>query len=183
MPCKLKKNHIQLNKKGYPTIGLLCPTLEVNPYIVDCDTLENTAKTFVITIEITYGVANLSKQERNKYQKWTDEIYRKLFDFINRDMKPTFDGIDIMLLVSRILLERNMKTEIAEFILNCPNKFLLTYANNSEQSPFDFIKLRRLGLNNICKYLLTFVHYTKLNTWNERINSHVRGNLRFECKF
>ncbi len=88
-----------------------------------------------------------------------------------------------MLLVCRVLLDYRMKDEIAEFILNCPNKFLLTYANNSERSPAVFAKLRDIGLENICNYLLPYVHYTKLGTWNERRNTHIRGNINFECDY
>ena len=178
---------IPLNANGHPTVGMLrpksTPKLVVNPYISECTSLEKTAEMFEMMIETTEYVIERSKHDSTKYERWTDEIYRKLFDFVNRDMEPTFDEIDAILLVCRILLDRNMKTEIAEFILNCPDKFLLTYANNSERSPAVFSKLKRLGLNNICNYMLPFVHYTKLGTWNERVNSHVRGNVSFECRF
>jgi len=76
-----------------------------------------------------------------------------------------------------------MQLEIARFIVNCPDKFLITYTNNSERSPLMFSKLRDLGLNFICKYLMQYVHWTKLGTWNERLNTHIRGNIDFKNSF
>ena len=173
-----------LNAKGHPTIGMICPRpapkMVVNPYISQCDTLEKTAEMFEVVTEMAYYIIECDSTD---CKRWVAEIYRKLFDFVNRDMKPTFDEIDAMLLVCRILLERKMKDEVAEFILNCPDKFLLTYVNNSESSPTAFYKLRKLGLENICNYLLPHVHNTKLGTWNERINTHIHGNVSFECDY
>jgi hypothetical protein len=178
---------VPLNAKGHPTVGMLrprpAPKLVVNPYISQCDSLKNTAEMFEMITEMTNYVIERAKRDSANYDNWTDEIFRKLFDFVDRDMEPTFDEIDAMLLVCNILLERKMKDEMTEFILNCPSKFLLTYANNSERSPAVFTKLRSLGLENICNYLLPYVHYTKLGTWNERRNTHVRGNVSFECSY
>lgn len=178
---------VSLNAKGHPTIGMICPISApksvVNPYISQCDTLEKTAEMFEMMTGVIDNIINPSKRDSTDCERWVDEIYRKLFDFVSRDMKPTFDEIDAMLLICRILLERKMKDEVAEFILNCPNKFLLTYVNNSESSPTAFYKLRKLGLENICNYLLPHVHHTKLGTWNERRNTHIRGNVSFECDY
>jgi hypothetical protein len=184
---KITSTDMPLNAKGYPTIGMLRPKIVpktvVNPYISRCNSLEETAEMFETITEMTRYVIEGTKRDSANYENWSVEIYTKLFDYIDRDMDPTFDEIDAMLLVCRILLEHEMKDEITEFILNCPDKFLLTYANNSERSPAVFAKLRSLGLNNICKYMLPYVHYTKLGTWNERRNIHVRGNINFECSF
>jgi len=50
-----------------------------------------------------------------------------------------------------------MKIEIQEFIFNCPEEFLYTYSNNSERKGIIFYELRKLGLKNLCDYLLPYV--------------------------
>jgi hypothetical protein len=182
-------NAIPLNAKGHPSIGMLTikstPKTIVNPFISRCDSLENTARMLYNVLEII----NLKFKVKNEHVVWFEEIYRKLFDYINRDMNPSFDDIDAMLLVCSTLfdyskkLRISVKNEFSEFILNCPEKFLITYVNNSETSLRMFYILQENGMENICKYLLPYVHYTKLGTWNERINSHIRGNLTFESNF
>lgn len=175
---------IPLNAKGHPTVGMLCPRSitksVVNPYISECDSLENTAEIFKSINEMDNYVIETEKHNNTNYKQLIDEIYKKIFDFVDRDMNPTFEEIDAMLLVCSILLERRMKNKIEEFILNCPDKFLLTYANNSERTPTVFRKLRELGLEHICSYLLPHVHYTKLGIWNERKNTHTRENVIFD---
>jgi hypothetical protein len=94
-------------------------------------------------------------------------------------MNPTFDEIDAILNVCEILLVNKMKLEIEQFILNCPDKFLITYANNSVSSPLMFSRLHRMGLDSICNYLAPYIHYTKIQTWNERLNTPIRGENNF----
>jgi hypothetical protein len=150
-------------------VSLVSPINTVNPYISSCVDLETTALQLLTVTRLgEYGKSN------DTHDLWFKEIYTKLYDYVNRDMKPTFDEIDAMLSVCRIILSRDMKDEIAEFILNCPEKFLLAYANNSETSEWVFEQLSELGLNNICGYLLQYVHSSKLSTWNERMNVHIR---------
>lgn len=182
-------NSVPLNAKGHPSIGMLAikstPEIIVNPYISRCDSLENTA----LMLHNVMEIINLKFKVKNEHVVWFREIYRKLFDYINRDMNPSFDEIDSMLLVCSTLFKYSakvgisIKSEFSEFILNCPEKFLITYVNNSETSPRMFNTLQEFGMEGICKYLLPYVHYTKLGTWNERINSHIRGNLTFESNF
>ena len=62
-----------------------------------------------------------------------------------------------MLLICRYLLKHQMKIEIQEFIFNCPEEFLYTYSNNSERKGIIFYELRKLGLKNLCDYLLPYV--------------------------
>jgi hypothetical protein len=150
-------------------VSLVSPINTVNPYISSCVDLETTALQLLTVTRLgEYGKSN------DTHDLWFKEIYTKLYDYVNRDMKPTFDEIDAMLSVCRIILSRDMKDEIAEFILNCPEKFLLAYANNSETSEWVFEQLSELGLNNICGYLLQYVHSSKFSTWNERMNVHIR---------
>jgi len=99
-----------------------------------------------------------------------EQVFNRLFSFVNREMNPTFDDIDDMLLVCRILIEYKKRDEITEFILKCPERFLITYANNSERTPQVLYKLEKLKLYNIKKYLIGFINETKLMTWNERYN-------------
>ena len=83
-------------------------------------------------------------------------------------MEPDSDQIDSMLLVARVLLACNYNNAYEEFIFNCPEKFLITYANNSERTPqvLSILKSRQM-----CKsYNIIFTHVSpdKLNTWSER---------------
>lgn len=182
-------NSVPLNAKGHPSVGMLTikstTKIIVNPYISQCDSLENTA----LILHNVMEIINENFMAKNQHIVWFREIYRKLFDYINRDMIPSFDEIDAMLLVCSTLFKYrsrcciDIKSEFSEFILNCPEKFLITYVNNSEKSPRMFYTLQEIGMENICKYLLPYVHHTKLGTWNECINSHIRGNLTFESNF
>ena len=202
LPFKMVRTRSQVNKsnalngKGYPTMGMLCPKSQhkkgTNPYISECDSLEKTAEIFILIIKITINLRypvprrdpfieteNIYNLDADDCIRFTREIFRKLFDFVCRDMNPTFDEIDAMLKVCEILLVNKMKLEMSEFILNCPDKFLITYANNSESSPLMFSKLHRMGLDSICNYLAPYIHYTKIQTWNERLNTPIRRENNF----
>ena len=154
-------NSVKRNAKGHPTVGLL--TLKRKPhvycYLNMCSNLQNTAKILSDLYDI---------DDCEDVASWRFDVSRKLFDFVKRNMEPTFDDIDDMLLVCRVLLEHKKKFEFQEFILNCPKKFIITYSNNSERTPMVLYKLERMGLNNIRSYLIEHVHDTKLATWSER---------------
>ena len=98
-------------------------------------------------------------------------------------MNPTYTEINYMLILCSFLLKKSMIHEYCVFILNCSKKFMMTYANNSERTPALLSQLKDLGLTQICKYILSFVDKSKLNTWNERRNAHVRGQLTYESEF
>ena len=149
-------------------------------YLEKCTSLETTAETFAHMVDIHYG--SIMNEEAIIMDDFhMEEVYQKLYDYVNRAMQPSFDEIDAMLLVCRVLIEYKMKDRIQEFILNCPNKFLITYSNNSERTPAVLHALEQLGLQNIRTYLISYVHETKLATWNERRNTHQRGNTLLEC--
>ena len=131
--------------------------------------------------EIIHYLTERGKRDTRQMEDWCEEVYQKLYDYVNRAMQPTFDEIDAMLLVCRVLIENNMKDRVQEFILNCPKKFIITYSNNSERTPAVLYELDRLGLGNIRAYLITHIHESKLGTWNERRNTHRKGNLLLEC--
>lgn len=174
--------NVPRNVKGYPTVGHITLKRQprVNPHLDKCTTLHITSQTLSDLFEIN-DLIDITANRDNYYIKhWIREIYTKLYDFVNRGMEPTFDEIDSMLLVCRVLLQHNMKRYIEEFIINCPAKFLVTYANNSERTPCVLDKLDRLGLSNIRTYLIRFTHETKLMTWNERRNAHKKGTLLLE---
>jgi hypothetical protein len=129
---------------------------KVNPYLKDCVSLETTAQIF----------SNLVNDETKK--KWVLEVYYKLYHFINSNMDPTFDEIDAMLLVCSELILYNMKDRLEEFILICPKKFIMAYANNSETIIDVLYECDRLGLRNIMLYLINNIHESKLKTLKER---------------
>lgn len=158
-------NILKRNAKSHPTVGLL--TLKRNPhvycYLDMCSTLQNTAN----ILSDLYDM-----DDCKDVTSCRSDVFRKLLDFVNRNMDPTFDDIDDMLLVCRVLLKHNKKFEFQEFIMNCPKKFIITYSNNSERTPIVLYKLERMGLNNIRSYLIEHVHDTKLATWSERYSSN-----------
>ena len=177
-----KINKIPLNAKGYPSVGDLSlrplkRQPRVNVLLEKCTSLEKTAEIFSEIVE------TINNEENNmEYMtRFCEDIYRKLYDFVDRSMIPTFDEINAMLLVCRVLIQNKMKYKLEEFILNCPKKFILTYSNNSERTPAVLQELDRLGLRNIREYLISHIHESKLGTWNERRNTHVRGNDLLQC--
>ena len=179
-----KSVKIPHNSKGHPSVGHLTVKKltrqpRINHYLDRCTTLENTAKVFeeLNRFENTSNI-NIIDQDIKSWQK---EVYNKLYDFVNRGMNPTFDEIDAMLLVCQSLLYHKKKHEIEEFILNCPKNFIVIYSNNSERTPTVLSNLDALGLYNIRTYLISHIHESKLGTWNERRNAHIKGNLLLEC--
>jgi phosphoenolpyruvate carboxylase len=187
MVSKLNNNiKIMFNAKGHPTVGHLTvrKTLarqpKANPYLDKCETLEITSQLLSDLFEMKDYIDARAKMNSDHLDHWIKEVYRKLYNFVNRGMEPTFNDIDAMLLVCRVLLQHDMKRNIEEFILNCPRRFMLTYANNSEHTPAVLSKLDKLGLSNIRAYIMSFTHQSKLMTWNERRNAHKKGTLLLE---
>lgn len=174
-------NCVTRNAKGHPTCGHLtlkplASSLKVNIFLENCTSLETTAETFSEMINSLNYPDECVKKDRTQMEKLCEKVYKKLYDYVNRAMEPSFDEIDSMLLVCSTLIENNMKYQLAEFILNCPKKFIITYSNNSERTPTVLAKLENLGLGNVRAYLITHIHESKLKTWNERCNTHIRGN-------
>lgn len=177
---------VNINAKGHPTVGHLTPRplksqQEVNCYLEKCTSLETTCETFSNMVNIINYLNEQGKRVTTRMEIWCEEVYQKLYDYVNREIQPTFDEIDSMLLVCRVLIKNKMKDRLQEFILNCPKKFIITYSNNSERTPAVLYELDKLGLGNIRAYLIAHIHETKLGTWNERRNTHKRGNTLLEC--
>lgn len=181
-----KNDKVPRNAKGYPSVGQLSlkPSVKparINPYINNCSSLEMTANTFSCLNEMINYVTFRKKIDKTEIKQWRDEVYNKLYDYVDLNMDPTFEEIDAMLLVCDILLRNKNKRKLEEFILNCPKKFIMTYSNNSERTPSVLYQLHKIGLHNVRSYLIGHIHETKLKTWNERQNAHLRGNNLLEC--
>jgi len=179
-------NRININTNEQPSGWYLTPKpLKrqpiINPHLEKCISLETTAVTFAVLIANINSLDSRDQTDTAQMEEWSEEVYTKLYDFVNREFQPTFDEIDAMLLVCRVLIKNEMKYRLEEFILNCPKKFIITYANNSERTPAILYHLKRFGLNNIRAYLIEHIHETKLGTWNERRNTHIRGNDLLQC--
>lgn len=119
-------NRVQRNAKGHPTTGML--TLQRNKhvyhYLDGCHTLENTSAILQHLYQLNGDDADV--------KSWRRDVFNKLFEFVNVKMVPTVHDIDCMMLVCRVLLDNHKKREFQEFIQNCPNQFIIIYANNSE---------------------------------------------------
>lgn len=145
-------NFIKRNAKGHPTVGML--TLKRKPHVYSylnrCSTLHHTAN----ILRDLYDIEDDNKEVKS----WRSDVFRKLFDFVNRAMLPTFDDIYNMHMICGVLLENNKTFEFQEFILNCPKKFIITYSNNAERTYAVLHKLEHMGLNNIRSYLIEHIH-------------------------
>ena len=98
-------------------------------------------------------------------------------------MVPSFDDINNLLSICRFLMENEEFEAYEVLIINCPEKFMLAYANNSERTPTVIMLLNNKRLYRLCKYILSFTHDSKLKTWNERRNAHIRGNLLYQSLY
>ena len=142
-------------------ITMIAPlqTIDVNVYLERCRTLDDTAYVLREVYE-NNDVANIRLIREN--------VYEKLYDFVNKTMTPSFDEIDAMLLVCKILLNNKQAEKIDRFILNCPYKFVLTYSNNSETIDGILRALTEMELYNICTYLINHIHESKMRTLVQR---------------
>lgn len=129
-----------------------------NPYLDKCTTLKATAN----ALHELYATPN--KRE------WRNEVYEKIYHFIHPDMEPSFDEIDDILLINRILLNNELAVEYENFIYKCPIKFIVTFVNNSEHAPYDLKHICEMGLKVTFVYLSMFVDKTKIYTWAQRYN-------------
>lgn len=162
------------NNKGYSTVGLVYPRTA----------MKLRKGTDTRRIPNVYSLYSIS----STLNKWSEEganidkiksVSCLLLQYVNVHMVPSYEEIDNMLTICRVLLKYKMTEEFSDFIYSCPEKFLLTYTNNSEHSCHMFSNVKALGLKNVCAYLAKYVHSSKLGTWNERINVHL-GNSSFE---
>lgn len=176
---------IPKNSKGHPSVGHLRPKnyKEINPWIYDCVSLKKTIQTYINLYELKQQIKERNKNDIFKYSKWCDEIFKKIFDYVSIQMVPSFDDIDHLLLLCRFLITNQLFVEYEELIINCPEKFMLAYANNSERTPTALMLLKKARLYRVCKYILSFTHDSKLKTWNERRNAHIRGNLLYQSLY
>jgi hypothetical protein len=151
--------NVQENSNQFAT------NIQPNPYLEQCHTFEDTVQAFNEVYRIKYNPTNCRLE--NTINLWCLEIRTRLYDFINKDMKPTFDEIDSMLEICNTLLSYELEF-YEEFIFKCPEKFLLTYSNNSERTPMLLEELYQLDLLNVRSYLIQYVHETKLKIWDSR---------------
>lgn len=180
-----KLDEVPRNAKGHASVGHLRPKQhkEINHWIHKCDALCSTIGTFIEAYETKQYIEERNKIDPTNYQVWCDEIYKKLFDYISIDTEISFIDIDYLLILCRFLMENELFEAYEELIINCPEKFMLAYANNSEQTPIALMRLKNKKLNRICKYILSFTDDSKLKTWNERRNAHIRGNLLYQSLY
>lgn len=143
-----------------------------NKYLKMCTTLHQTAN----ALRELYDNIEFNNY---KHLTWRNEVHHKVYDFVNLGMKPTFDDIDDMLTIIRVMLDNRLKFELMEFIFNCPMKFIVTFVNNSETAPRDLLIIEKMRLANIYAHLMTYVDDSKLKTWNDRYNTHRRGEIAY----
>lgn len=153
-------SQLKVNAKGHPTVGMLTlrRQIHVNPYLTYCTTLYDTAKI----------LSQMYEFEGLHFKSWRKEIYEKLFDFINVDMNPSPEDIDNMLLVCHVLFKNKKYYEYQKFVMNCPTKFIVKYANNSEHTPALLYNLEKIGLTSIRFYLTQHIDSNKLSIWKKQ---------------
>jgi hypothetical protein len=94
------------------------------------------------------------------------QISEKICKNIQNMNDPTFDEIDEILITANYLLE-NDKIAYENLILKCPNKFMMTYSNNSERTPH-IIKYVNTFNPTLANKILEYTNNTHKNTWSER---------------
>lgn len=159
-----------LNRKLYSTVGLLYPHSSIKH--------QKGSDARMVSLVDECGSLSSIAGKMNEYSntiKTLKELSSLSLQYVNVYMDPTCQDINDMLVICHILLENELLEEYSDFIYSCPDKFLLTYTNNSEQSLDRFCAIKKLGLKKVCSYLARFVHYSKINKWNERL-----GHSRFE---
>lgn len=100
-----------------------------------------------------------------------------------KERRPTFDEIDGMLSVANGLLGNKYlrKSHYERFILACPERFMMTYMNNSERTPALICTLRKYELHTLCEVLFPYIHDSKRIIWSQRIWSQRTRQLS-ECR-
>ena len=144
----------EVNETGLEEVSVYTPCFE------NCVSLETSVEIF----SKIYEIKNVSIE----VERWRIESYNNICNYMKLITEPTFDEIDAMLMVCNILLEHKKKDWLTEFIFMCPEKFIITYSNNSERTPYVLKELKRLDLYNVCEYMISHTHKSKLATWGER---------------
>jgi hypothetical protein len=101
----------------------------------------------------------------------TMNIVNKITKNISYIKNPTYDEIDEMLITANYLLEKD-KIAYEDFILNCPDKFMSTYANNSERTPYIIEYVDKFN-KNLAKTIEKYTDTSKKNTWKERLTQNI----------
>ncbi len=167
---------ITVNSKGHLTVGYLRPSskkktttndtqTQVNHFLEKCVSFETAANTFCEMVNIINYIISRGKRSTSQMEEWTEEVYKKLYNYVNRKMQISFDDIDTLLLVCNVLIENKMIYRIEEFILNCPKKFIVAYSNNPDKTPIVLHELDKLGIRNIRAYLISHIHDSKFITY------------------
>jgi len=158
---------VTLNAKGYPTVGHLRPKYvnkeqdkekeeKENHFLINCVSLETTVQTFSEIVGIIdYMESCRVKRNTSHLKEWCEQVYLTLYKYVNKTMQPSLEDMDAMKLVCNVLLEHKMKRKMEEFILRCPKKFMVMYAN-SDNTIHILHQLDLLGLRDIRAYLITF---------------------------
>ena len=176
---EIEKNNIPLNFNGYPSV----PKFKENKYISKCVCLSSTINTFIQAsndyFEACEYVVERNKIDVSDLEKPHLDIFKKIFDFVSIDMKLTYN-INAMFTLCSFLIDVKMWEQYEEFIMNCPKKFMISYSNNSERTPYVLLALKNVNLYRLSKYIIGFVDKSKIKYWNERRNVHINGNLLYE---
>jgi hypothetical protein len=96
------------------------------------------------------------------------EVFGKLLKFVDPSMNASGDVIDLLTSICNVLLDNKLYLLYADFIMKCPNKFIVIHSNNSEKTPYILSSLKNAGFIEVVEYLIDHVTPTLLKTWNER---------------
>ena len=148
-------------------------TLEIKSYDKSkCIDLASTAQLLASVLITGLDVhdpelVNLTGPE-HIYPIFPQDVFNVLLEFVYPRMEPDTDQIDSMLLVARVLLATKYNHAYEEFLLNCPEQFMLAYANNSERTPQVLSELKSRQMDKSYNYILARVTPDRLITWAER---------------
>jgi hypothetical protein len=84
----------------------------------------------------------------------------------------SFENIDSLLIICRLLLYYELYSEHHFLVTNASVRFLQTYTNNGETSPYMFAKVLKKSLNTY-NFLWKHVNNTNKTTWLCRYNQSV----------
>lgn len=102
-------------------------------------------------------------------KKYTPTNINSICDNIHTELELNFNEINILIIIANYLFsDPDLTSQYTHFIYKCPDKFLMTYMNNSEKTPQLIRSLKKRTMSAVYDFLVGYIHNTKIKTWIER---------------